>query len=152
MELKIKVKCEDLPGKQFVARIGEESVTYEPVYVGIQRGAEVVEAVPANRKRVVFEPSFRVSPLPDGKTNFLGPYAKGTPTERFFYLSWVVKNVEGKLTMFRRAKVHLSHILWSQVEESIRSGRSFSVTLSLTDKCGEPRCGSVRGDDLHWQV
>jgi hypothetical protein len=152
MELKIKVICEDLPGTKFVTKFGDEAVTYEPVHLGLQRGNEVVEAVPANRKRVVFEPSFRVAPLPDGKTNFLGPYAKGTPTERFFYLSWVVKGEAGKLTMFRRAKIHLSHLPWSQVEESIHSGKSFSVTLSLTDRCGEPRCASLRGDNVRWQV
>lgn len=152
MELKIKVICEDLPGAKFVTTIGDESVCYEPVYVGIQRGNEVIEAIPANRKRVVFGPEFRVSPLPDGKTNFLGPYAKGTPTERFFYLSWVVKGEGGKLTMFRRAKIHLSHLPWSQVEEATGSGKSLTVTLSLTDKCGGPLCGSLRGDNVRWQV
>lgn len=152
MELKIKVICEDLPGTQFVTVLGDKLVTYEPVHVGIQRGNEVVEAVPANRKRVVFEPTFRVAPLPDGKTNFLGHYAKGTPTERFFYLSWGVKNEQGKLTMFRRAKIHLSHLQWSQVEEAIGSNKVLSVTLSLTDKCGAPRCGSLWGDAVRWQV
>lgn len=148
MELKIKVICEDLPGTKFL----DKSVAREHIYVGIQRGGEVVEAVPANRKRIVFEPEFRVSPLPDGKTNFLGPYAKGTPTERFFYLSWVIKGEEGTLTMFGRAKIHLSHIRWSQIEEAMRSGKPLSVTVSLTDKRGEPRCGSIRGEDVRWHV
>jgi hypothetical protein len=152
MELKIKVICEDLPGTTFVDPSGNEPTTYEPVYLGIQCGSEVVEAVPASRKRAVFEPTFRVASLPDGKTNFLGPYAKGTPTQRFFYLSWVVKGEDGKLTMFRRAKIHLSHLPWSQVEEAIGAGRPLTVTLSLTDKVGGPRCGSLRGDQVGWQV
>jgi hypothetical protein len=152
MELKIKVICEGLPGTKFVTTCGDGSVTYEPVYVGIQRGAEVVEAVPASRKRVVFEPKFRVAPLPDGRTNFLGPFAKGTPIERFFYLSWVVKGEDGRLTMFRRAKIHLSHLPWAQVEEAIGSDKPLTVALSLTDKRGGPRCGSIRGDSIQWQV
>lgn len=152
MELKIKVICKDLPGTEFQDMLGGQSVARQHIHIGIQHGNEVVEAVPANRKRVVFEASFRISPLPDGKANFLGPYAKGTPTERFFYLSWVVKDEEGTLKMFRRAKVHLSHLPWSLIEETIRSGKPLSVTLSLTDKRGGPRCGSVRGNDVRWEV
>jgi hypothetical protein len=151
-ELKIKVVCEDLPGTKFAATPGDESVIYDPVHIGIQYENEVIEAVPANRKRVVFEPTFRVAPLPYGKTNFLGPFAKGTPTQRFFYLSWVVKNEDDSLSRFRRAKIHLSHLSWSQVEAACQSGRELSVTLSLTDECGAPRCGSLRGDAVRWQV
>ncbi|HYP26910.1 MAG TPA: DUF5990 family protein [Blastocatellia bacterium] len=151
MELKIKVICENLPGTQFKGAVGGHSVTRRNVHLGIQQGDDVVGAVPANRKRVVFEPTFRVSPLPAGKTNFLGPYAKGTQTQRFFYLSWLVKDEDDSLTMIGRAKVHLSHLSWSRVEEAIRCGRPLSVKLSLTDKAGRPRCGSIRGDDVSWQ-
>jgi hypothetical protein len=152
MELKIKVICEDLPGISFLDVSGGKTLTRDQIHIGIQRGDEVVNAVPANRKRVVFEPEFRVSPLPDGKTNFLGPYAKGTPTERFFYLSWVEKGERGALTMFRRAKIHLTQLRWSQVEEAMRSGRVLSVRLSLRDKRGGPRCGSIRGENVSWQL
>jgi hypothetical protein len=152
MELKIKVICEDLPGTEFSTTSCGESLTYENIHLGIQRGNEVIEAVPANGQRVVFEPQFRVSPMPDGKTNFLGPFAKGTVAERFFYLSWGVKNADGTLTMFRRAKIHLNHLQWSLVEEAIDSGRELSVTLSMTDKRGGPRCASIRGEGLRWQL
>ncbi len=152
MELTIKVICENLPGIKFQDSNGDHTFTYQPVHLGIQRSNEIIEAVPANQKRVVFEPSFRVAALADGKTNFLGPFAKGTPQERFFYLSWVVKDEDGLLTMFRRAKIHLSHLSWSQVEEAIQSDKSVSVRLSMTDKRGGPRCGSIRGDGVRWQV
>lgn len=151
MELKIKVICEDLPGMEFSTTSGGRSLTYENIHLGIQHGGEVIEAVPANRRRVVFEPQFRVSPMAGDKTNFLGPFAKGTPAERFFYLSWGVKNADGSLTVFRRAKIHLSHLQWSAVEQAIDSGRELSVTLSMTDKRGGPRCASIRGEGLRWQ-
>jgi hypothetical protein len=151
MELKIRVICENLPSTQLLDTVSGQSVVREHIHIGIQRGNEVIEAVPTNRKRVMFEPGFRVSPMLEGKTNFLGPYAKGRPTQRFFYLSWVVKDKEGNLTMFGRAKIHLSHLSWSQVEAAVRSGRGLSVAVSLTDKGGRPRCGSIRGDDLRWQ-
>jgi hypothetical protein len=150
MEVTIKIVCEDLPGTRFVTSTGDQSVTYEPVHLGIQRGDEVIEAVAANRKRVVFEPVFRVAPLPLGKTNFLGPFAKGTQTERFFYLSWVVKKEDGTLRMFRRAKIQLSHLPWSKVEEAVRSGQPLTVNLSLTDKAGAPRCATLKSDAVRW--
>jgi hypothetical protein len=81
----------------------------------------------------------------------VGPFAKGTPTQRFFYLAWAVKEEGDKLTMFGRAKVHLSHLGWSKVEESVRSGEPLSVTLSMTDTHGGPRCGSIQGKYVRWQ-
>lgn len=152
MELTIQVICENLPGTTYQEANGDYSVAYEAIHLGIQRGNEVVEAVPANRKRVVFKPSFRVAPRADGKTNFLGPFVKGTLKERFFYLSSVVKDADGNLSMFRRAKIHLSHLTWSEVENAFHSRNPLSVTLSLTDKRGGPRCGSIRANEARWQT
>jgi hypothetical protein len=140
-----------LPGIEFLDTQAEKSLTYKPVYLGIQKGETVIEAVPANRKRVVFEPVFRVAPLAGGKTNFLGPYAKGTPSARFFYLSWVVKGEGGDLTMFRRFKVDLSHLTWPQVENAARSGKPLIVNLSMTDQRGGPVCGSDRRGHVRWE-
>ena len=148
LELTINVICTDLPGSEFQA----ESCIYRDIHLGIQRGEEVIEAVPANCKRAEFTPTFRVAPMPGGQTNFLGPFAKGTPNERFFYLSWGTKNEDGSLTMFRRAKIHLSHLPWQQVEEAIRSGKPLTVTLSMTDQRGGPRCASLKGDGVRWET
>ena len=133
-------------------RHGGAAAIREGIHLGIQRGEEVVGAAPGNSKKIIFEPTFRVSPLAGGLTNFLGPFAKGTPKERFFYLSWVVKDAEGRLIMFRRSKIHLSHLPWSRVEEAARSGKPLSVELSMTDSRGGPLCGSVRDEDARWQV
>ena len=53
--------------------------------------------------------------------------------------------------MFGRAKVHLSHLLWSEVEESVRRGKPLSVKVMLTDKRGRPRYGSIQGEEQRWQ-
>ena len=151
MELKIKVICEDLPSKEFSGHSGNDPIDSQNICLGIQRGNEIIEAVPINRKQIVFEPSFHVSPLTDGKTNFLGPYAKGSQRERFFYLSWAVKDKKGNLTMLGRTKVHLSHLPWSQVEALVSSDKSLEVAVSLTDKRGMPRFGSIRGENLRWR-
>jgi hypothetical protein len=121
------------------------------MYLGIQCGDDLLGAVPATQKQAIFEPSFHVSPLPNDQTNFLGPFAKGTPAQRFFYLVWAVKEEGEPLAMVGRAKVHLSHLRWSQVEEAVRSGKPLSVTLSPTDPHGRPRFGSIQGKDVRWQ-
>jgi len=87
LELKIKVICEDLPGTPLPDSPSGADVAHRDIHLGIQRGDDIIDLARANQKRVVFEPAFRVLPLPEDKTNFLGPFAKGTPTQRFFYLS-----------------------------------------------------------------
>jgi hypothetical protein len=149
MELTIEVACENLPGREFCEARGEPAVRRD-VHLGIQQGEAVVGAVPGDAERVVFRPVFRVSPLPDGKTNFLGPFAKGTPGERFFYLSWVARVEDGGLAMFRRLKVHLSHLPWSRVEGAVRSGEPLAVRISMTDGRGGPLCGSIREGSGIW--
>lgn len=150
MEVKIRVTCVDLPGDEFVDARAGSTTTYSGVHLGIQRGDEVVDAVPAGSKRATFAPVFRVAPLPDGGTNFLGPFAKGTPGERFFYLSWLATGPGGTPAMFRRAKIHLSHLPWPRVEEAARRGRPLSVELSMTDARGGPLCASVRWNQARW--
>lgn len=151
MELKVKVICEDLPSQQLLDNFDGQVVGREPIHIGIQHGDQVVAAVSAHTESIVFEPSFNVSPMPDGKTNFLGPYAKGTPTQRFFYLSWVAMNNEGRQTLVGRTKIPLSQLTWMQVAEAVSSGRGLTVAVSLTDKRGKPRFGTIKGGDLRWE-
>lgn len=152
MNVTLQVICRDLPGATWVDAEGGEPPARERIHLGIQKGESIVEAVPASKERVVFEPVFRVSPLPGGGTNFLGPFAKGTPAERFFYLSWAVDAGGGELKMFRRAKVHLSHLPWLTVEKAATSGTPLRVELSMTDERGGPLCGSVRGRQVRWDL
>ncbi len=144
-ELKVRLVCTNLPGTTF----SDGKNAYENIHLGIQEGEAIVDAVPGDTKRVVFEPAFRVAPLPGGKTNFLGPFAKGTPQERFFYLSWAEKK-GGKLTMFRRAKIQLSHLPWSRVKKAVESGEPLKVELSMTGKRGDPLCASVGPGLARW--
>jgi hypothetical protein len=149
-ELKIKVICENLPGRPVLDNVNGQSVVREQIHIGLQCGDQVIEAVPITMQGIVFEPSFRVAPMPDGKTNFLGPYAKGPPAQRFFYLSWGVKDRDGMLRSFGRSKIHLSHLSWTQVEEAVGSGQALSVAVSLSDKQEKPRFGTIRGDEVRW--
>jgi Family of unknown function (DUF5990) len=135
-ELAIEVICRHLPGICF----GD----YDPVYLGIQKGNEVIEAVPGNREQVIFRPAFRIARQPDGAPNFLGPFAKGTSQERFFYLSWGVMHDDGHFEMFRRAKIHLSHLTWEQVATALSNNEPLKVAIDMTGHKGDPICGSIR--------
>ncbi|HSF23333.1 MAG TPA: DUF5990 family protein [Blastocatellia bacterium] len=143
-ELTIEVVCTELPGIKFA--------DYEPVYLGIQKGVDVIEAVPGDTKRVVFKPVFRIAKQADGSPNFLGPFAQGTPQQRFFYLSWGVMHQDHRFEMFRRAKIHLSHLRWDQVRKAMSKGAPLKATLKLTGTKGDPVCGSVRSANIVWKV
>ncbi len=149
-ELTIEVVCRHLPGICFddLQGPGEKR---EPIYLGIQKGNEVIEAVPGDRKQVTFRPKFKIGQQQDGSPNFLGPFAKGTPQERFFYLSWGVMDKELHFKMFRRAKIHLNHLTWVQVREAVSRNRPLRVIIDMTGKGGGPICASIRKDRAEWQ-
>ena len=138
-EITIEVVCNNLPGIRF-----EDAPGKEPVYLGIQKGDEVIEAVPADRKQVIFRPTFRVAQQPDGSPNFLGDFAKGPPQERFFYLSWGVVHPHGHLEMFRRSKIHLNHLTWEQIQRAVSKNKPLKVVIDMTGQKGDPICASIR--------
>jgi Family of unknown function (DUF5990) len=149
MELTIKVLCEDLPGKNFTAAAGGES--RHNVYVGIQHKEDVIDIVPGDAKSAEFTAVFKVAEMPGGLTNFTGPFAKGTKDQRFFYLAWgELKSIH--FQMFRRAKIHLSHLTWAQVERAAKANKPITVHLSLTDRCGWPLCASVKPPYVKWDL
>lgn len=141
-ELTIEVICRRLPGIRFA--------DYEPVYLGIQKGNEVIEAMPGDRKEAIFRPTFKIGTQPNGSPNFLGPFAKGTPQERFFYLSWGVMAEDGRFAMFRRAKIHLNHLTPEQIGNALSDNRPIKVIIDMTDRKGAPLCASVRKDLAKW--
>ena len=147
-ELEIEVTCHNLPGVSFADPYQPGCEALEPVYLGIQKGNDVIEAVPGDREKVVFRPTFRVVKHSDGSPNFLGPFAKGTPQERFFYLSWGVMGKKDEFAMFRRAKIHLNHLTWAQVSAALSKKRPIRVSIDMTGKKGDPICASIRNDQL----
>lgn len=151
-ELPIEVVCRHLPGIRFEDQ-NPGGIAYEPVYIGIQRGGDVIEAVPGNRKQVIFRPTFKIGRQPDGSPNFLGPFAKGTPQQRFFYLSWGVMHEHGRFEMFRRAKIHLNHLTWEHIRRAASGKRPIKLIISdMTGRDGGPLCGSVKAHQLNWEL
>ena len=151
-ELTIEVVCQNLPGSCFNDTHGENPKKVGPIYLGIQKGNDVIEIVPGDRQQATFHPTFRVTRQAEGSPNFLGAFAKGTAQERFFYLSWGVVGEDGLFEMFRRAKIHLNHLTWDQVEKAMKQNRAIRVEIGMTAKNGEPICASVRSDRAKWDV
>jgi hypothetical protein len=116
------------------------------VYLGIQKGREVIDITAAKTGKAIFKPQFRLADA-DGAPNFLGPYAQGPRDERFFYLSWGRSDSASDFQMFRRLKVHLSHLGWKQIKAAARGEVPLRVTIDTTDRCGGPLCASVWPDN-----
>ena len=146
--LHLSIHCTELPGIRFGFGAGAPAC-YEPVHLGIQRGEEVVDDVPADRRQATFDASFRVGRQRDGSPNFLGPFAHGPVHDRFVYLSWGVKSKTG-FAMFRRLKLRLGHLGWGQIERSLVSGEPIRVTLRLTDARGAPLCATPPATHVAW--
>ena len=150
--LRVTVRCTDLPGRRFVEVREGQPFRREPVYLGIQRGEEVIDQVPADERQATFVAEFRVGEQKDGSPNFLGPFAKGTHADRFFYLSWGVKTPAGGFAMFRRLKIRLGHLTWREIRSSMAHDEPLVVDLRLTDAKGCPLCATPPKTHIKWGV
>lgn len=139
----ILLHCTDLPGVSFEDKTA--------VRLGIQKGKDVIDDVPADTESVIFTCPLRVERnTKTGKPNFLGPFAHGTPEERFIYLCWGER--KGMVWYgFRRAKIHLKHIEWSTIEDCLKTDSSLEATLRMTDSKGGPLCASVGQAYITWK-
>lgn len=148
--VRVKVRCRDLPGRKFENTHPSGEPSYEPVHLGIQRGREVIEQVPADVKQATFIAEFRVGQRKDGSPNFLGPFAQGTADDRFFYLAWGVSRPGCGFATFRRLKVRLGHLTWKQLRAAAKSGEPIVVDLRLTDARGGPLCATPPKTHIRW--
>lgn len=149
MELTIRIIGENLADVDFGERGAGDKRSR--LFLGIQKGQEAIDMAPATDESATFTATFTVSPLPDGGTNFLGPYAHGTRTERFCYLSWIAEGEDGMLGMFSRIKLHLSPLRWARVEAAARAGTPIVMRFSLIGKRGGPAVASVPNDAIQWE-
>jgi hypothetical protein len=150
--LRVKVQCTDLPGRRVVEVHDGTPLIREPVYLVIQRGEDVVDQVPADRRQASFVAEFRVGEQKDGSPNFLGPFAKGSQSDRFFYLSWGIKAPTGEFAMFRRLKIRLGHLKWREIRSAMAHDEPLTVRLRLTDAKGCPLCATPPKTHIEWHV
>jgi hypothetical protein len=132
--MRVRIVGTDLPGPA-------------TVQVGIQRGKDVVDRVPADAREAVFEFDLDVRPGRDGNADFFGPYVHGGPGKRFVYLSWGTVGEDGAFEMFRRAKLWLAHMGEEAAAADHVEGR-----LRLTDSRGGPLCGGLEPGVVQWRA
>lgn len=135
--VKVEIDCIDLPSADWGG--------HGQIWLGIQEGKSVVQAVrlPSDDIRFLAELRVEVSAA-TGKPNFLGPFAHGTPQERFLYLCWG-QPFGGGWAGFRRAKLPLGSLSW----EDLSTG-TVKLTVRCTDAKGGPACATLKGDALSW--
>lgn len=137
----VRIRCIDMP-TNFEGR--------NNVRLGIQNGKTVEDDQTLDAAELIFTCPLRVAPpVADGKPNFLGPYAHGKPAERFLYLCWGERTVNG-WNGFGRIKIHLKDLSWSAVERAIASAIPLEVVVKLAGKEGKPVYASLGKEQVVW--
>lgn len=126
---------------------------YDDVHVGLARRAETVELVPGDARsaRWTFEITVRRDD-DDDAFDFDGPFVHGRRGERSLGLRWGNLAYDDTFEVFRAAKLRLSEVDQSLVEQALGAGGRLVATLGLTDDRGDPVCASVRPPAVTWSV
>ncbi len=137
----IQLQCGNFPGRVFDH--------CQNVYVGVQRGDQVIFETPGDTSSQNFDITVQVGENMDGTPNFLGPFVHGPVGGRFLYLVWFDKKGESKM-MFRRAKINLQHLGWPEINTAILSQKHIKAQVFLTDKKGGPACATFKPENINW--
>jgi len=132
--MSIRILGDALPGRSVGTRGN--------VHVGLQKGKELVDLIPADSASAVFE--LTVQRTDEG--DYRGPFVQGKRGDRFIYLVWCdVEHRSGAASMFSRTK-----LLLATIPANLSNAASLEVRLSLTSEKGAIRTGSVRPADIAW--
>lgn len=146
--MRILIEGVDLPGRRGAAAV--DPLPLGTVHVGVQRGAEVVDAVPADAASASWDLQITSRDI-DGLLDVGGPYVHGRPGARFLYLSWGVVDGTG-FAMFRRAKLLFGDVPGELLRAAHDHDTLLVGRLGLTGDDGTPRCARVRPPDITWRL
>ena len=145
--MQIRIVGSDLPGRDCPP--GHNYPGYTNVHVGMQtkrRPPELLDLQPGDAAEVTWTIDCEVH-----GSDVRGPYIQGRRGDRFIYLNWGSVDGDGRMDMFRRAKLMLdgvpADILASAAESGTLVGR-----LRLTDAKRQPLCAAVRPPVIEWSV
>jgi hypothetical protein len=145
--VQIRVIGTDLPGRDCPQ--GHNFPGYSNVHVGMQtkrRPPELLNLQPGDATEVSWAIDCEIN-----GSDVRGPYIQGRPGDRFIYLNWGSLDGDGRMDMFRRAKLMLdavpTDVLTKAAESGVLVGR-----LGLTDAKGQPLCAAVRPPAIDWSV
>jgi hypothetical protein len=144
LSIPVRIVGRKLPGQRFGER--------QDVYVGVQRGREVVERVPVTHADVQFDLTLDLVVGEDGGADdFRGPYVHGTRGARFLYLSWGQLSEDGAFAMFGRVKLPLP-ALDADALTRLRAGDTpLTAIAELSDARGRPVTAALHASQLVWE-
>jgi hypothetical protein len=145
--VRIRIIGTDLPGRDCPA--GHNFPGYANVHVGVQtkrRPPELLDLQPGDAEEVTWTIECHVA-----GSDVRGPYIHGRPGDRFIYLNWGSVDSDGRMDMFRRAKLMLAGVPTDVLAEAAESGTLIG-RLGLTDGKGQPLCAAVRPPAIEWSV
>lgn len=125
------------------------------VLFAVQRGRdELLPPYASADGSVSFALTVRLGPArADGSFNFLGPYAQGTPDDRFVYVNSGVRAGQADTPWERRAKIKLGGIPRELVEAAAGvPHRAVQAHIHGTMRDGGPVCASVAPPAIAWQL
>lgn len=124
------------------------------VTFAVQRGRTgLLAPSAASAEALVFDLGVRVATGKDGRPNFLGPYAQGTPADRFVYVNSGTSAGQWASCWSRRAKVKTGGIDWLLVDETLGTpGAVLEARIEGTAPGGGPCCATVKLLDGGWRV
>ena len=145
--MRIRIVGTDLPGR--VCPPGHNFPGYTNVHVGMQtkrRPPELLDLQPGDAAKATWTIDCEV----DG-SDIRGPYIQGRPGERFIYLNWGSVDGDGRMDMFRRAKLMLADVPDDVLAKAATMGVLVG-RLGLSDAKGQPLCAAVRPPSIEWSV
>ena len=144
--MRIVIEGHDLPGAEFVS----DGVALHNVHVAVQVGKEPLGLVRADADTARWDVDVRG--VVDARGSDLrGPAVHGKRGERFLYVTWGDVGADGSFVMFRRAKLMFGDVEPEMLATAIGDDGVLLASLSLTDRCGGPRCARVRPPAIRWR-
>jgi hypothetical protein len=110
----------------------------------LQRGKqELVPAMRARPKEIVFEFTVRIGRRQTGEPNFLGSFVQGPPAGRFVYINSGTLAGQADSCWTRRAKVPLTGIPWDLIKRALAADSIMESRVAGTGRGGGPACATV---------
>ncbi|HEX6747270.1 MAG TPA: DUF5990 family protein [Longimicrobium sp.] len=124
------------------------------VTFAVQRGRDgLLPPACVSGDEIAFELTVRAAPRGDGTVNLLGPFAQGSPSDRFIYVSSGTSAGQAGSCWTRRAKVKTAGITPALVEEALATpGAVLEARIAGTARDGGPCCATVPLLDGGWRV
>lgn len=142
-EIAFRVVCSPLPPSEFGP--------HRNICIALQKDKATEQEQAVGGDALIFEGTLRVQPRSADQPNFVGPYAYGTPQERFLYLVWTADGAWGRAS-FGRIKLQLGSISWELLEGALEAGSPLEVRISGVGRGGGPAFASVSLLPPGWRI